>query len=914
MLRLSRFTRLAGALSLQARLMLGGALIFLVYLPVDLYLTAQGSMATYRERSAANLGTLALIIEQGVVNELITGDYALAEERLRVYLAAGTIDTIALRLPGGSTLTVTSAPVEPRYPAWFERWGEIPLTPVVRDIHAGGRRYGTLVIAPRAQATLENAWSTVVAHAKLRVALAAILIACFVLIVRAGLRPLTQIPQRRAWNHGAPGQRLDIPAGTAPEIRQAMEAFNRATMEMGAALSARVAELLGQLAAQRRAIDSSTLVIELLPDGSIIYANHAFCRVSGYADEDIRHGRLPPIECPSERRTLAQICSITGPELAWSGETCLRAANGKWIWLQSAVTPLMDARNEIRKFIVTSVDITRRKEAEFSLHSREAWLVRFATLTTASAPIRARIQGVLRLTRVHRALAWIGVVHLGRGGAPVDAVVFEPETAQHDPARDRLLAGFAADFGHADGEAPPPWPQALSDTRGLAVEVFPIDVDSGHFLVLQRDRSSQVEEDTAETFNLLHMLAQWIRLALIQERLEAEDRRLLLEARQQQARAEALSHAKSLFITEASHDLRQPLFALGLYLSWLESMLPDQASPEEVRTTLRKARSAAMTIDRLLNSTLDNSRLEAGVARASRENVSLEALFSQLQVQIEGEAAERALSLRVRRSALWVESDFALLSRIVQNLAANAVQHTHRGGVLIGARRRGDLVAIEIWDTGPGIPAASIAKLFEPYTQLTEENEGGTAGRGLGLGLHIAHSLAGLLGHRLEVHSRLGQGSVFRVVLPSAVPAPVVEAAEAGAPAMDAINVLVVEDDPRVADGLALTLERAGAVVNMATCIDDATTLAEDAALTIQVMVSDYRLAAGEDGIDAIRRVRAIRGKTLPAILLTGEMRDDLRTAAEADGIHVMEKPIASATLLRQLAALRAAARVSLAA
>lgn len=100
----------------------------------------------------------------------------------------------------------------------------------------------------------------------------------------------------------------------------------------------------------------------------------------------------------------------------------------------------------------------------------------------------------------------------------------------------------------------------------------------------------------------------------------------------------------------------------------------------------------------------------------------------------------------------------------------------------------------------------------------------------------------------------------------------------------------------------------------MATCIDDATTLAEDAALTIQVMVSDYRLAAGEDGINAIRRVRAIRGKTLPAILLTGELRDDLRAAAEADGIHVMEKPIASATLLRQLAALRAAARVSLAA
>lgn len=907
---LNKLHRVVGALSLQARLLLAGALIFTVYLPIDLYLTAQGSLASYRERSATNLGILAAIIEQGVVNELITGDYALAEDRLKVYLATGSIDAISLRVGEGSTLEVRSPPTEARYPAWFERWGNMPHTPVVRQILVGGRNYGVLTVSPKASATLEAAWDTAVAQAKLRLLLGGLLITCFVFIVRLSLRPLTQIRQRRTWMNGTAGHRLEIPAATAPEIRQAMEAFNRATAEMGDALSARVAELLSQLAAQRRAIDSSTLVIELLPDASIIYANHAFCRVSGYTDHDIRLGRLPPIECPPERRTLAQICAQIGPNLTWSGETCLRASGGKWIWLQSSVTPLLDARNQVRKFIVTSVDITRRKEAEFSLHSREAWLVRFATLTTTNAPIRARIQGVLRLTRVQRALQWIGVVHVGEGDDGVRVIACEPEHAPDNAGRARLLAALRPE---RDPEAPRPhWPQALRDADGTMLDVFPIDIDSSHFLALQRSLDANIEESTSETFNLLHMLAQWIRLALIQERLDAEDRRLLIEARQQQAQAEAMSHAKSLFITEASHDLRQPLFALGLYLSWLESMLPDQASPEEVRTTLRKARSAALTIDRLLNSTLDTSRLEAGVSRARMETISVAALFAQLQVQIEGEAAERDLTLRMRPSDLCVESDFALLSRIVQNLAANAVQHTHRGGVLIGARRRGDQVLIEIRDTGPGIPASNLAALFKPFTRMPTEQPDTSSG--LGLGLHIAHSLAGLLGHRLEVRSTLGRGSMFRVVVPAAMPLPAPDAADAGAPDVDAISVLVVEDDPRVADGLALTLERAGAIVHMATCIDDACILSEDPALGIHVMVSDYRLAAGEDGLQAIRRVREILGDVLPAILLTGEMRDDLRDAARAGSVHVMEKPVSTSLLLHQLAALRAAARVSIAA
>lgn len=231
-----------------------------------------------------------------------------------------------------------------------------------------------------------------------------------------------------------------------------------------------------------------------------------------------------------------------------------------------------------------------------------------------------------------------------------------------------------------------------------------------------------------------------------------------------QARDEAVRQGRGgrQFLATASHDLRQPLQALGLFVA----TLAQQPLTQQQRAIVDKIESSLDALERLLTALLDISRIDAGRVQAHRRNFPAQDLFDRLSYEFVPLAADKALSMRFVPSRYVLDSDPDLLERILRNLLSNAVRYTERGGIVVGARLRGDQVGLEVWDSGIGIPAGQQEEAFREFTQLTKEKSGSY--RGLGLGLAIVRRLAGLLGHDLEVHSVPGRGSVFRVLVPYA--------------------------------------------------------------------------------------------------------------------------------------------------
>jgi two-component system, sensor histidine kinase len=235
---------------------------------------------------------------------------------------------------------------------------------------------------------------------------------------------------------------------------------------------------------------------------------------------------------------------------------------------------------------------------------------------------------------------------------------------------------------------------------------------------------------------------------------------LVEELRAQKKAAEEASVAKSRFLAVASHDLRQPLHALELFVQALE----DTPLPAHANQLVSNVRRSVNSMEELFDALLDISRLDAGAVRPRVESLPLADLFERLSFEYAPVARQKGLSLSVVKTSVYVRSDPTLLARIVRNLVANAVRYTERGQVTIGCRRRGAQVRIEVWDTGPGIAPEKHALVFQEFTQLGNPDR--DRRKGLGLGLAIVERLARLLGHEVELRSRVGKGSVFAVTVP----------------------------------------------------------------------------------------------------------------------------------------------------
>ncbi|TWA93387.1 signal transduction histidine kinase [Azospirillum brasilense] len=376
--------------------------------------------------------------------------------------------------------------------------------------------------------------------------------------------------------------------------------------------------------------------------------------------------------------------------------------------------------------------------------------------------------------------------------------------------------------------------------------------------------------------------------------------------------AEMASLAKMKVLATVSHDLRQPLQGLAAF----HELLLKEAPNPTLQQLGAMASASLQAGQRLLDDLLTLSRLEAGVVPVEIGTFPLAPLLDQLVAELRAEAEGKGLRLTVIPTAAWVRSDPARLQPILRNLLSNAVKYTARGGVVVGARPRGDSLRVEIWDSGQGIASAELGTIWEEFYQIGNPARDGS--RGAGLGLSIVEHTARLLGHPLDVRSRVGRGSVFAVTLPRArppaVPAPAVVApaastTERASPRrLSGRRVLVVEDDPLQRSSLTLLLEQAGAGVMAADSFDSALAAAQATLQAPSAILSDYRLPGGTDGLSGIQTLRGVLGRDVPAILLTGELSADLVRAAKDAGCLVLTKPAAPNRILSTLAELTAGA------
>jgi len=364
--------------------------------------------------------------------------------------------------------------------------------------------------------------------------------------------------------------------------------------------------------------------------------------------------------------------------------------------------------------------------------------------------------------------------------------------------------------------------------------------------------------------------------------------------------AETANRAKSQFLAAASHDLRQPLHAMGLFSAALSARTRDP----EMKPLAASIQTSVETLETLFGQLLDLSRLDAGAMQPERSEVPLGPLFAKLEAAFMPQAAACGLALRVVPTAWSVDTDPLLLERILRNLVANALRYTREGGVVLGARRRGSTVRVDVIDSGIGIAAADCERIFDEFVQV-ETAARREAGRGMGLGLAIVRRLCALLGHTLEVVSTSGRGSRFSLTAPR-VPVrrrrgePTVtrhEAENSAAPSADFAGRLVgvIDDDRVVVDAMCTLFASWGCRVAGG---DDAPALlAIIGKESPDLIVADLRLANGRSGIAAIADLRRAFAHAIPALIVSGDTTDAAREETRAAGITMLAKPVVAGAL-----------------
>lgn len=362
------------------------------------------------------------------------------------------------------------------------------------------------------------------------------------------------------------------------------------------------------------------------------------------------------------------------------------------------------------------------------------------------------------------------------------------------------------------------------------------------------------------------------------------------EAERAKANAEYADMAKSRFLAAASHDLRQPIHALGLFAAILRGQIDEPAA----RKTVERIDASIEATDNLFNALLDISKLDAGALVPNVQDFPLRQLFEKIEAAHAQEALFKGIRLRVVPTASIARSDPQLLEQVVGNLVSNAIRYTRSGGVVVGCRRRGKCVRIEVWDSGIGIPENRQEEIFQEFFQL--DNLERDRKKGLGLGLAIVKRLCDLLDHPIHVVSQPGRGSKFTIEMPigqatvktqaeSVVP-------QVSGPAVTGAFILVIDDEVDVLDGMDALLRSWGCHVLTATSGDEALKKMADHERPLDIIISDYRLRNGETGIKVMQRLQAEIGEKIPGILITGDVASDRLREADESRYRLLHKPV----------------------
>ncbi|MBL4775555.1 MAG: hybrid sensor histidine kinase/response regulator [Mariprofundus sp.] len=368
---------------------------------------------------------------------------------------------------------------------------------------------------------------------------------------------------------------------------------------------------------------------------------------------------------------------------------------------------------------------------------------------------------------------------------------------------------------------------------------------------------------------------------------------------------EKANMAKTRFLAAASHDLRQPHQAVGLFI---ESLVCLEHNPEK-QMILGKTQLAYRSMSALLDQLLDISKLDTGVVNPEIATIRLQPLLQSIYLEHTAIAEQKGLSLRLRPTPAIVRTDPAMLKRMIGNLLSNAVSYTSEGGVLLGVRRHAGVWRIQVWDTGCGIPANQIESIFDEFTQL--HNPERDRKKGLGLGLAIVKRMEHLINAPVSVHSRFGKGSLFAIDLEPGSESAVV--ADAAAYQQDVSlsdkTLVVIDDDKIVRESLQTLLIAWGCQgVFSFSSGDEALASMREEALNSRAIpdaiIADYRLADNCTGVEAIHALHALYHVDIPALIITGDTAPDRMKEAGKSGFPVLHKPVEPDDLKRFLGSL----------
>ena len=367
--------------------------------------------------------------------------------------------------------------------------------------------------------------------------------------------------------------------------------------------------------------------------------------------------------------------------------------------------------------------------------------------------------------------------------------------------------------------------------------------------------------------------------------------------------AEAAQQSKTRFLAAISHDVLQPLNAARLFASALRD---SHHNNEEQRHLAERVDASLRAAEELLDGLLDVSRLDAGGLHPVIGDFDVSLLMRELAAQYSPVAAGRGLRMDLSARPAWVRSDRRLLRRVLQNFLANALRYTRQGRIVLAVRHRGDQIELQVWDTGPGIPAHHMQQIFDEFHRYQQPFDWGE--QGLGLGLSICQRISRLLDHRLNARSRVGTGSMFSIMLPR-VEAPLLPDPASSPPtpppvsrtdSLAGMRVLCVDNDQEILDGMRALLGRWQVEVITASTVDQALQKVDERP---DVMLVDYHLHDRLDGLDTLVALRDKAGRAIPGALLTADGRDELKRMARERGYRLLTKPIKPASLRAFLAA-----------
>jgi signal transduction histidine kinase len=399
------------------------------------------------------------------------------------------------------------------------------------------------------------------------------------------------------------------------------------------------------------------------------------------------------------------------------------------------------------------------------------------------------------------------------------------------------------------------------------------------------------------------------RIGVTQEDLRARVTEATRDLQREKEAAEHATIAKSHFLSAASHDLRQPLHALGLFVSGLAHSKAAKHEPK----LIERIQASVETLQNLLDAILDISRLDSGNLVPEICNFSMAPVLDRLARDLSLLAEQKSLQLKVRPTQVWVQSDQKIVERILQNLVGNALRYTYAGGVLVSCRHRRGTALVEVWDTGEGIPESAREEIFEEYMQLGNSER--DRDKGLGLGLAICRRLAGLAAIPIGVRSRPGRGSVFWIELPIASPGAsdsepkdkIAQIDQAADLARLSGTVLVVEGDALVRAGMEQAIVSWGGQVVLAANREEALHRCREVDHVPDMLICNIRLPGRASGIELAEQLQR-EFKRMSILLVSADTSEEARTAASRAGFALLKKPVSPGRLraaLQQLLAVR---------